>query len=95
MISFSLRAKMKYGFEIRPSFSCSQKKDKQGFNFSVLNFIKQELKSGFIRFSKKDQLWKYEVRNMNSLHNNVIPYFDTNLLHTSKQVDFYKFKRIC
>lgn len=95
MISFSLRAKMKHGFEIKPSFSCSQKRDKQGFNFSVLSFIKQEFKSGFIRFSKKDQLWKYEVRNIDSLYNNVIPYFDVNLLHTSKQTDFYKFKQIC
>ena len=94
-ISFSLRTKMKHGFEIKPSFSCSQKKDKQGLNFSVLNFIRQKMKSGFIRFLRKEQLWKYEVRDIDMICDNVIPYFDINQLHTSKQLDFQKFKQIC
>jgi LAGLIDADG endonuclease len=55
-ISFSLRKKMNYGFEIRPSFSCSQKKDKDSLNKTVLTEIQNLFQAGFIRFSRKDQV---------------------------------------
>jgi LAGLIDADG endonuclease len=55
-ISFSLRSKMKHGFEIRPSFSCSQRKDKGNLNKVVLIEIQKFFQAGFIRFSKRDQM---------------------------------------
>ena len=94
-ISFSLRSKMKHGFEIRPSFSCAQRKDKDSLNKTVLNKIKNLFQAGFIRFSKKDQMWKYEVRQINDICEKIIPYFETNILRTAKKLDFEKFKKIC
>jgi len=47
---------MKHGFEIRPSFSCAQKKDKDSLNKMVLDEIQNLFQAGFIRFSKKDQM---------------------------------------
>ena len=94
-ISFSLRSKMKHGFEIRPSFSCAQRKDKESLNKIVLNEIQNLFQAGFIRFSKKDQMWKYEVRQIDDICAKIIPYFETNTLRTSKKLDFEKFKKIC
>lgn len=94
-ISFSLRSKMKHGFEIRPSFSCAQRKDKDSLNKMVLDEIQNLFQAGFIRFSKKDQMWKYEVRQINDICEKIIPYFETNILRTAKKLDFEKFKKIC
>ena len=94
-ISFSLRSKMKHGFEIRPSFSCAQRKDKDSLNKIVLDEIQNLFQAGFIRFSKKDQMWKYEVRQIDDICKKIIPYFETNVLRTSKKLDFEKFKRVC
>jgi hypothetical protein len=54
--SFSLRSKMKHGFEIRPSFSLAQRKDRESLNNDVLVEIQNFFQAGFIRFSKKDQI---------------------------------------
>ncbi|MCE8163891.1 MAG: LAGLIDADG family homing endonuclease [Candidatus Moeniiplasma glomeromycotorum] len=94
-ISFSLRSKMKHGFEIRPSFSCSQRKDKDNLNKVILIEIQNFFQAGFIRFSKRDQMWKYEVRDLDEICKKIIPYFEVNRLRTSKRLDFEKFKRIC
>ena len=94
-ISFSLRSKMKHGFEIRPSFSLAQRKDRDSLNNAVLIEIQNFFQAGFIRFSRKDQMWKYEVRNINDICKKVIPYFEINMLRTAKKIDFEKFKRVC
>jgi hypothetical protein len=47
---------MKHGFEIRPSFSLAQRKDKNSLNSAVLFEIQSFFQSGFIRFSRKDQM---------------------------------------
>jgi len=94
-ISFSLRSKMKHGFEIRPSFSCAQRKDKDSLNKIILNEIQNLFQAGFIRFSKKDQMWKYEISQINDICEKIIPYFETNILRTSKKLDFEKFKKVC
>lgn len=94
-VSFSLRSKMKHGFEIRPSFSVAQRKDHSNLNWAVLVEIQNFFQVGFIRFSKKDQMWKYEVRDIEDIWKKIIPYFESNRLRTSKQLDFEKFKKIC
>ncbi|CAG8551649.1 3334_t:CDS:2, partial [Cetraspora pellucida] len=70
-ISFSLRSKMKHGFEVRPSFSLAQRKDKNRLNNTVLVEIQNFFQVG------------------------IIPYFEVNMLRTSKKMDFEKFKKIC
>jgi hypothetical protein len=44
------------GIEVKPSFSISQKKDKDGLNLKCLNYIKDFFACGFIRLSKKDNI---------------------------------------
>lgn len=94
-ISFNLRAKMNHGIEIRPSFSVSQKRDREGLNHRVLNLMMIFFKGGSVRFSKNNQVWKYESRDIEHLCEKIIPYFEINPLMTSKKNDFEKFKRAC
>jgi LAGLIDADG endonuclease len=94
-ISFNLRAKMNYGIEIRPSFSVSQKRDRENVNYEVLVQIMNFFHGGSIRFSKSDQTWKYETRNIEHINSQIIPYFENFSLRTSKKNDFLRFKRVC
>jgi len=94
-ISFNLREKMNYGIEIRPSFSISQKRDKEGLNHKIISSFVHFFEGGFVRFSKKDQIWKYETRRMEHIIEKIIPYFEVNKLITSKKNDFEEFKKIC
>ncbi len=90
-VSFSLRGKMRYGIEIRPSFSVSQHKR----NKDIVLFLQSFFRCGGVRFSKRDQNYKFEVRSIDDLIKIVIPHFEQNPLKTSKQKDFENFKRIC
>lgn len=90
-ISFSKRAKMKTGIEIRPSFSIGQNRK----NLEVLQMIKNYFGCGAIRFSKFDQSYKYDVRSIKDLKTKIIPHFKKYPLITSKKEDFQKFEYIC
>ena len=90
-ISFTLRAKLKTGIEVRPSFSISQNKR----NYTVLREIRDFFGCGSIRFSKKDQNYKYEVRSITDLGKRIIPHFRKFPLRTSKQKDFEIFAKVC
>ena len=50
---------------------------------------------GGIRFSKRDQNYKYEVRSINDLVTKIIPHFQDYPLQTSKKDDFELFEDIC
>ena len=85
------REKMRTGLEIRPSFSVGQNRK----SLDVLKLIQNHFGCGAIRFSKKDQLYKYEVRSIKDLKTKIIPHFKKYPLQTSKQEDFLKFEYIC
>ena len=91
MISFNKRAKMKTGIEVRPSFTVAQNKR----NYEVLKQIRDYFGCGAIRFSKKDQCYKYEVRSIGDLRKKIIPHFKKYPLKTSKKADFLIFADIC
>ena len=91
LISFSLRSKMKLGIEVRPSFSVSQHKRSQ----NIIFFLQQFFSCGGVRFSKKDQNYKFEVRNITDLMKVIIPHFRKYPLMTSKKDEFDKFANIC
>lgn len=82
-VSFSQRAKMKFGYETRLSFSVSQ--------HSRSRFVLEELQSFFavggIRFSKRDNCYKYEVRDLEDL-SIIVQYFKKYSLRTAKKLDF-------
>ena len=90
-ISFTLRAKLKTGIEVRPSFSISQNKR----NYVVLEEIRDFFDCGSIRFSKRDQNYKYEVRSVADLVKKIIPHFKKYPLRTTKQKDFEIFTYVC
>ena len=91
LISFSLRQKMKLGIEVRPSFSISQHKR----NKEIILFLQKYFKCGGVRFSKRDQNYKYEVRNIDDLMKIIIPHFVKFPLLTSKKDEFKRFEEIC
>ena len=90
-ISFNYRAKLNTNIEVRPSFSISQHKR----NLAILRRIRDYFGVGSIRFSKRDQNYKYEVRSLRDLVKKVIPYFEKFPLQTTKQKDFELFREIC
>ena len=90
-ISFNKREKMTTGLEILPSFSIGQNKR----NLQILQRIRDYFDCGAIRFSKKDQCYKYEVRSVGDLRKKIIPHFQKYPLQTAKNVDFQIFTYIC
>lgn len=90
-VSFSRREKMKLGVEVRPSFSVSQHQRNRDVIISLKNFFD----CGAIRYSKKDQNYKYEVRSIHDLVSKVIPHFDSYPLQTTKARDYQAFCKIC
>ena len=90
-ISFNRRAKLKTGIEVRPSFCLAQNKR----SLQVLKDIHAYFGCGAIRFSKRDQMYKYEVRSIKDLTTRIIPHFQKFPLRTSKARDFEIFARVC
>lgn len=90
-ISFSLREKLKYKIEVRPSFSISQNKE----SLIALEKIKNYFNCGGIRYSRKYRTYKYEVRCIKDIHTIIIPFFRENTLQTQKLNDFLYFSEIC
>src|SRR5262249_42784341 len=61
---------------------------------SMLALLKHHLKCGTIRY-KSDEVWFFEVNNLNAIRENVIPFFDRfRFLSVKKKRDFAIFKRM-
>jgi hypothetical protein len=88
-VSFTKRAKMKFGYEVRLSFSVSQHKR----SLQALEMLKCFFKVGGIRFSIKDNCYKYEVRDIVEL-DVIIKHFRSYALLTAKKTDFMLFCEI-
>lgn len=90
-VSVNRSIKHKFGWEIRPSFSVSQNKDRA----EVLTLFKNYLGCGNIRPSISDDTLKYEVRSLTDLINKVIPHFNRYSLISGKRRSFYLFVKVC
>jgi hypothetical protein len=90
-VSFTERAKLKTGIEVRPSFAIGQNRR----SLPVLERIHAYFGCGAIRFSRYDQTYKYEVRSLKDLRERIIPHFQEYPLQTSKLQDFATFSWIC
>ena len=90
-VSFNRRAKLKTGIEVRPSFSIAQNKR----SLQVLKDIHTYFGCGAIRFSKHDQMYRYEVRSISDIQKRIIPHFQKYPLQTSKARDFEIFAEVC
>jgi hypothetical protein len=90
-ISFTKRPYRKVKLEIRPSFSVTQlAKSKQ-----TLEYLRGFFNCGAIRYSKRDVMFKYEVRSIEDLVTKIIPHFKNFPLCTNKAEDFKSFQKIC
>jgi len=90
-VSFSKRIYRKLKIEVRPGFSITQRPQSK----IILFAFKEYFKCGSIRYSKKDGIYRYEVRSILDLVSHVIPHFQNYKLVSAQNIDFIKFERIC
>ena len=90
-VSINRSKRHKFGWEIRPSFSVSQNRDRM----NMLEMFRQYLKCGTIRPDRSDKTLKYEVRSVDKLVEKVIPHFESYPLLSNKNSDFKRFADIC
>jgi hypothetical protein len=86
-ISFIKRSDYKYNIKISPSFNISQK-DK-----GILEWIQSVFNCGTIR-DRGDGVFYYEVQDINSLKEVIIPFFNKYHLRTKKNTTFQIFSKI-
>ncbi len=87
-LSFRKRKDYKLPWKVSLCFNVSQK-DKV-----ILALLKKHLQCGTLR-SRPDGVWYYEVNNLNSLRNNIIPFFKKfPFLSAKKKRDFSKFTQL-
>ena len=82
---------MKLGIEVRPSFSVSQHQRSK----NIILFLQKHFACGGVRYSRRDQNFKFEVRSIEDLVKIIIPHFKKFPLQTSKKDDFEVFDKIC
>jgi hypothetical protein len=90
-ISLAIRAKLRTGLEVRPSFSLSlNEKD-----LRLLQDLQAFFDCGWIRESKGDRTFKYEVRSIGDLVGAIMPHFERFPLRGYKARSCAGFSRVC
>ena len=90
-VSFAVRAKLRTGLEVRPSFSLSlNEKD-----LELVRDLQTFFGCGWIRESKSDRTFKYEARSIDDLIEFVVPHFERYPLRGAKARCFGAFKSVC
>jgi hypothetical protein len=90
-VSFGVRAKMRVGLEARPSYSLSlNEKD-----LDLLTALKEFFGCGWIRASRGDRTFKYEVRSVPELTGRIAPHFEDFPLRGAKARSFAGFAEVC
>ena len=90
-ISFSLRAKLRAGLEVRPSFALSLNER----DLALLRDLQSYFGCGSIRESRGDRTFKYESRSTSELLARIVPHFRAFPLRGNKRRSFTGFARIC
>lgn len=83
-MSISPRAKLKVGWEVRPSFSVSQNGDRA----EVLHALQAYFGCGSIRPDRRERTLKWQTRRLENLLERVVPHFERYPLLSGKQHDF-------
>jgi hypothetical protein len=87
-LSFRKRKDYKMPWKISLCFNISQK------DRVILALFKKHLQCGTMR-KRKDGVWYFEVNNLASIKENVIPFFNRyHFLSSRKKRDFSKFKKL-
>jgi hypothetical protein len=90
-ISIAPRATLAVGWEVRPSFSVSQNRDRA----DVLYALQDHFGCGSIRPDRSDKTLKWETRKLDEIVERVVPHFVRYPLLSAKQLDFERFAVIC
>ena len=90
-VTFNKSKRHRFGWDIRPSFSVSQNRDRA----EVLWIFKDSFRCGTIRPDRSDRTLKYEIRSISELVGKVIPHFEKYPLLSGKKRDFKIFSNIC
>ena len=90
-VSVNRSRRHRFGWEIRPSFSVSQNRDRA----EVLRIFQQQFQCGTIRPDRSDHTLKYEVRSVRDLRERVIPHFQRYPLLSSKRDVYQAFAHVC
>lgn len=80
---------MKIGYQVLPEFVVVQHER----DIKLLYALKAHFKCGVVRKNHGDRQC-YRVRELKSLKNEIIPFFEKHSLKTSKNIDFLKFRQI-
>jgi hypothetical protein len=90
-ISFAIRPRLRVGLEARPSFSLSlNERDRE-----LLEDLQAFFECGWIRESRSDRTFKYEVRSAPELIDRIVPHFETYPLRGAKRRSFEGFATAC
>ena len=90
-VSISPRAKLRVGWEVRPSVSVSENEDRS----QVLHMVESYFGCGSIRSDPGDNTVKWEVRSLHLIRERVIPQFEEWPILSAKQADFEALAAIC
>jgi LAGLIDADG endonuclease len=90
-ISFAIRAKLRTGLEVRPSYSLSLNER----DHDLLRDLQAFFGCGWIRESKGDRTFKYEVRAIRDLADIVLPHLERFPLRGYKARSCAGFSRVC
>jgi hypothetical protein len=90
-VSLAIRAKLRVGLEVRPSFSLSLNERDQ----ELLQGLQAFFGCGWIRESKGDRTLKYEVRSIGDLTATILPHFERFPLRGCKARSCAGFRRVC
>lgn len=90
-VSFSIQLSRDPKVEVRPSFAVIQPIKSKEILFQIQAFFG----CGYIRQSRKDGCYRYEVRSIKDLVVKIIPHVDTFPLRFEKGENFKIFKEIC
>ena len=90
-ISLALRSKMRTGLEVRPSYALSLNER----DVELLQDLQAFFGCGWIRRSKGDRTFKYEVRSIEDLTSRILPHFERFPLRGYKARSCAGFARVC
>jgi len=90
-ISFAIRPKLRTGLEVRPSFALSLNER----DLRLLERLQAFFGCGWIRESKRDSTFKYEVRAIGDLMTAILPHFERFPLWGCKARSCAGFGHVC
>ena len=90
-VSIAPRPTLSVGWEVRPSASVSQNRDRS----QVLDLIQSHFGCGTIRPDRSDNTVKWEVRKLAQLREHVVPHFVRYPMLSGKQEDFQRLAQVC